>query len=95
MVRLISFPFALAPLVMFAMLLPCIACGDDGDESPVRARIGESCTTNASCSEGLLCNRVELRCVRLCALGSDDCGDGIACESADDGSVGFCPLPPP
>ncbi len=90
-----SFPFTMRRLIMLAVLLTCIACGDDDEESPVRARIGESCATNASCGDGLLCNRIELRCVRLCALGSDDCGDGIACESADDGSLGFCPLPPP
>jgi hypothetical protein len=71
-------------------------CGDTEEEEPVRgdARVGDSCARNTDCQDGLLCKGGDLRCVRLCEIGSEECGEGIVCEPANDGEVGFCPLPP-
>lgn len=73
------------------LALALLGCGDDPPQEPLR-RVGEPCQRQDQCEEGLACLAGTLRCVVLCQVGSDDCGEGIACEPA--GAVGFCPLPP-
>ena len=80
--------------LLVAVTLGVFGCGDDPVAQPELARLGEPCAGNLDCEPALRCNGIELRCVKLCTLDSDECGEGISCEPADDGSVGFCPLPP-
>lgn len=68
------------------------SCGEEDEPDAPRQRIGEACARSDECEEGLLCLAGELRCVRVCALGSEECGLGIACQPA--GDQGYCPLPP-
>lgn len=76
------------------------SCGDDASsptdtapaETSTGARVGEPCASNDDCKADLACLSGALRCVVLCAPGSDDCGPGIACQTA--GDTGFCPLAP-
>lgn len=84
-------------IMMVAMAAPTAACGEDAEpvEGTGTARVGESCARNSDCRDGLLCKGGDLRCVKLCEIGSDACGEGIVCEPANDGEIGFCPLPPP
>ncbi len=87
----------MATLMLFLVVtLAPLGCGDDAsDDTTVgTARVGDPCARNADCTEGLLCKGGDLRCVRLCTLGTDECGEGIVCEPANDAEVGFCPLPP-
>ena len=83
--------------VAFA-IQPFFGCGDEGDdvdqtspETMVVSRVGEPCQITSDCKEGLACLGGQQICVVLCEVGSEQCGEGIACQAA--GSVGFCPPP--
>lgn len=91
----------LAALFYTLLLALTASCGDDDASTPsdtnaattsTGARVGEPCASNDDCKDDLACLAGELRCVVLCTPNSDDCGPGIACQTA--GDTGFCPLTP-
>lgn len=86
---------ALASSALWSLALALMlasGCGDEEPDERAPSRVGESCSADQPCDAGLACLQTELRCAVICAIGSDDCGQGIACQPA--GEQGFCPLPP-
>mgnify|MGYP001108065756 CR=1 FL=1 len=87
----------LSRLVVVAFIV-ATGCGEDEQTQERDAvdmmstsRVGELCQITSDCKDGLACLGDQQICVVLCEVGSEQCGEGIACQPA--GMVGFCPPP--